>query len=59
VCRGCSHGKNAKDDFPSRESRSKRILDLINLYVSGSRSIESVQGSSYYVKFIDEFSRKT
>jgi hypothetical protein len=36
VCRGCALGKNAKDAFPSSESRSKGILDLIHSYVSGS-----------------------
>jgi hypothetical protein len=59
VCRGCALGKNAKDDFPSSESRSKGILDIIHSYVSGSMSVASLQGSSYYVMFIDEFSRKT
>jgi hypothetical protein len=59
VCRGCALGKNAKADFPSNESRSKGILDLIHSYVSGSMSVASVQGSSYYVTFIDDFSRKT
>jgi hypothetical protein len=59
VCRGCALGKNAKDSFPRSESRSKGILDLIHSYVSGPMSVASVQGSSYYVTFIDEFSRKT
>jgi hypothetical protein len=45
--------------FPSSESRSKGILDLIHSYVSGSMSVASVQGASYYVTFIDDFSRKT
>jgi hypothetical protein len=59
VCRGCALGKNAKDSFPSSESRSKGILDLIHSDVSGSMSVASLQGSSYYVTFIDDFSRKT
>jgi hypothetical protein len=59
VCRGCALGKNSKDSFPSSKSRSKGILDLIHSYVSGSMSVASLQGSSYYVTFIDDFSRKT
>jgi hypothetical protein len=47
VCRGCALGKNAKDDFPSRESRSKGILDRIHSDVSGLMSVASVQGSSF------------
>jgi hypothetical protein len=35
VCRGCALGKNAKVAFPSNESRSKGILELIHLYVCG------------------------
>jgi hypothetical protein len=45
--------------FLASESRSKGILDLIHSYVSGSMSVASLQGSSYYVTFIDDFSRKT
>jgi hypothetical protein len=59
MCRGCALGKNAKDDFPRSESRSKGILDLINSNVRGSMSVASMQGVSYYVTCIDDFSRKT
>jgi hypothetical protein len=59
MCRGCALGKNAKAAFPSSESRSKGILDLIHSDVCGPMSVASVQGSSYYVTFIDDFSRKT
>jgi hypothetical protein len=59
VCRGCALGKNAKDDFPSTKSRSKGILDIVYLDVSGMMSEASLHGSSYYVMFINDFSRKT
>jgi hypothetical protein len=59
VCRGCALGNNVKDYFPSSESRSKGILYIIHSHVSGSMSVASMQGASYYVTFIDEFSRKT
>jgi hypothetical protein len=39
VCRGCALGKNAKAAFPSSESRSKGILDLIHSDVCGPRSV--------------------
>jgi hypothetical protein len=51
--------KNAKVTFPSSESRSKGILDLIHSDVSGIMSVASVQGTSYYVIFIDDSSKKT
>jgi hypothetical protein len=59
MCRGCALGKNAKVAFPSSESRSKGILDLIHSDVSGPMSVASMQGALYYVTFIDDFSRKT
>jgi transposase InsO family protein len=59
VCRGCALGKNVKAAFPSSKSKSKGILDLIHSDVCGPMSVASVQGASYYVTFIDDFSRKT
>jgi hypothetical protein len=59
VCKGCALGKNAKVAFPSSESKSKGILDLIHSDVCGLMLVASVQGFSYRVTFIDEFSRKT
>jgi hypothetical protein len=55
----CALAKNAKDAFPRSESRSKGILDIIHSDVSGPMSIALVHGLSYYVMFIDDFSRKT
>jgi hypothetical protein len=59
VCRGCALSKNSKATFPSNELRSKGILDLIHLDVSGPMSVASMQGELYYVTFMDDFSRKT
>jgi hypothetical protein len=42
VSKGCSLGKNAKVSFPSNESSSKGILDLIHSDVSGTMSVELV-----------------
>jgi hypothetical protein len=59
VCRGCAHGNNSKVVFPSSESRSKEILDIVHSDVIGSMLVELLHGYSYYVTFIDDFSRKT
>jgi hypothetical protein len=40
MCRGFSLRKNAKDSFLSNESRSRGILDLFHLDVSGSMSVD-------------------
>ena len=56
---GCALAKNLNTTFPSSESRSKGILDLIHSYVFGPMSLVSVNGASYHMAFIDNFSRKT
>jgi hypothetical protein len=58
-CKGCTLGKYAHKAFPSSEHRSKGILDLIHSDVCGPISVQSVNGFSYYVIFIDDYSRKT
>ena len=52
-------GKNTKNTFPSSESKSKGILEIINSDVCGPMSSSSLSGYVYYISFIDDFSRKT
>ena len=59
ICRGCALGKNAKRSFPSSDSRSKEILDLVHSDLCGPMTIASLSGYLYYVIFIDDHSRKT
>ena len=59
VCKGCAKGKNTKKTFPSSESKSKGILEIIHSNVCGQMSSISLSGYVYYVSFIDDFSRKT
>ena len=51
--------KFAKSPFPSSDSRTTGILDLIHSDVSGRMSHVSLSGFEYYVLFIDDQSRKT
>jgi hypothetical protein len=59
ICKGCALRKNIKKPFPSKNNRSKEILDLIHSDVCGPMPIKSLGGSLYYVFFIDDYSRKT
>jgi transposase InsO family protein len=59
VCRGCTLGKYTKTVFPSSDSRSTGVLDLIHTDVCGPMSRVSLGGCEYYVTFIDDHSRKT
>ena len=59
VCKGCALGKYTKTAFPSSDSRSAGVLDLIHLDLCRSMSSVSLRGYEYYVTFIDDHSRKT
>jgi len=59
VCRGCALGKYTKAPFPSSETSTTGILDLIHSDVSSRMSSPSLSGFEYYVLFIDDYSRKT
>ena len=52
-------GKYTKTAFPSSDSRSTWVLDLIHSEICGSMSSVSLRGYEYYVTFIDDYSRKT
>lgn len=49
----------AKTSFPSRDNRTKGILDLVHSDVRGPFSSVSLSGYKYDVTFIDDHSRKT
>jgi hypothetical protein len=59
VCRGCALGKFAKASFPSSDTRSAGILDLVHTDVCGPMTRRSLSGCEYYFTFIDDYSRKT
>ena len=59
ICKGCALGKNIKKPFPSSNNRSKEILDLIHSDVCGLMPVKYLGGSSYYIIFIDDYSRNT
>jgi transposase InsO family protein len=59
VCRGCALGKFSKASFPSSDSKSAGILDLVHMDVCGPMSRNSLSGCEYYLTFIDDYSRKT
>ena len=55
----CVYGKHNHVRFPTRATRAKEILELVHSYVFGSMSAPSLEGSKYYVSFIDDFSIMT
>jgi hypothetical protein len=59
VCRGCVLGKFTKASFPSSDTRSTGILDLVHTDMCGPMTRRSLSGCEYYLTFIDDYSRKT
>eukprot|EP00253_Pinus_taeda_P032927 PITA_32927 len=57
-CKHCLFGKQSKQKFKTGKHTSKRILDYIHSDVWGPSPTTSYGGSSYFISFIDDFSRK-
>ena len=57
-CKHCLFGKQSKQKFKTGKHTSKGILDYIHSDVWGPAPTTSYGGSSYFVSFIDDFSRK-
>ena len=59
VCSACQFGKQSRLPFARHVRESTRPLQLIHSDVWGPAQTTSMGGSSYYVTFIDDFSRYT
>jgi len=59
VCLGCAEGKLKEGPFPSSQSKTSAILQLVHLDISSMMPVNSLGGYSYYLTFTDDYSRKT
>ena len=57
-CKHCVFGKQCRQKFKFGSHTSKGILDYIHLDVCGPSLVISFGGASYFVTFIDDYSRK-
>ena len=59
LCESCCDGKNHQTPFPSKtdEDHKYGILGLIHTDVCGKLTPQSMGGGSYFVTFIDDFSK--
>ena len=57
VCHGCETGKSTRQPFSSAQDKSTQILDIVHSDLAGPMQTNSLQGSSYFATFIDDYSR--
>ena len=57
-CKYCVFGKQCKQRFKTGNHNSKQILDYIHYDLWGPSPTMSYGGASYFLTFIDDFSRK-
>ena len=58
-CEGCAKGKQRCEPFPKKsQHKTTQLMELIHSDV-GVVNIDLVEGSRYYVTFVDDFSRYT
>ncbi|GLJ29753.1 hypothetical protein SUGI_0587340 [Cryptomeria japonica] len=58
-CEHCIYGKKNRVQFYSSSHKTYGVLDLIHSHVFGPVDVSSIGKSTYYVSFIDDFSRRT
>ncbi|GJS37139.1 retrotransposon protein, putative, ty1-copia subclass [Tanacetum coccineum] len=56
-CKSCIYGKMARKPFPHQVKRAKDLSGLIHTDVCGPFRTVSREGASYFITFIDDFSR--
>lgn len=56
-CHACQFGKQSRNPFPKSSWRASQKLQLVHTDVGGPQRTPSLQGSRYYILFIDDYSR--
>ena len=56
-CVSCQLGKQSALPFNTSESISTDIFDLIHSDIWGPSSVSSIDGSRYFIVFVDDYSR--
>ena len=56
-CESCADGKQQKTSFPKSVNQSSELLQVVHSDVCGPMEAESLDGSRYFLTFIDEKSK--
>lgn len=58
ICTSCLEAKQTRQPFKNEGSRATSLLELIHSDLCGPMENQSLGGASYFLTFIDDFSRK-
>jgi hypothetical protein len=60
MCHSCLGGKQTRTSVPKeRTNYTTQVLELVHTDVAGPFRVQSLGGSSYFLTFIDDFSKRT
>ena len=57
ICRHFQHGKQTRVRFKTKEYSTSKPLELVHTDLCGPTRTKSLQGESYFMMFIDDFTR--
>ncbi len=57
VCGPCQHGKQTKTSHKIKELSTSKPLEIIHADVCGPTRYHGLQGESYFVLFVDDYTR--
>eukprot|EP01018_Ginkgo_biloba_P035951 Gb_31146 [translate_table: standard] len=58
VCEGCIYGKQHRDSFPVSKFKAREPLELVHIDLCGPMKTLSMEKVSYFMTFIDDYTRK-
>jgi hypothetical protein len=59
ICRHCQLGKKTRIRFKTKEYSTSKPLELVQTELCGPTRTKILQGESYFMLFIDDFTRMT
>ena len=59
ICRHCQLGKQTRIRFRTKEYLTSKPLELVHTDLCGPTRTKSLQGESYFMLFINDFTRMT
>lgn len=57
ICKHCQLGKKTRANFKTKEHSSSKPLELVHTDLCAPTRTKSLQGESYFMLFIDDFTR--